>query len=50
MAKDRTEHLRVDPIEFADECEVWDWVRAAGVSVQELRRALIELMNARELV
>jgi hypothetical protein len=50
MARDRNEHLRVDPGEFQDECEIWDWVRAAGVSVQELRRTLIELLSARELV
>jgi hypothetical protein len=49
MARDRNEHLRVDPGEFQDECETWDWVRAAGVSTQELRRILIELLNAREL-
>ena len=49
MARDRNEHLRVDPVEFQDECEIWDWVRAAGVSVQDLRRALVELLNAREL-
>lgn len=42
--------MRVDPVEFEDECEIWDWVRAAGVSAQELRRALVELLNARELV
>jgi len=27
------------------ECEAWDWVRAAGVSAQDLRKALSEEMG-----
>ena len=27
------------------ECETWDWVRAAGVSAQDLRKALSEEMG-----
>lgn len=28
------------PPDLEQECETWDWVRAAGVSAQELRMAL----------
>ena len=28
--------------ELDKECEAWDWVRAAGVSAQDLRAALVE--------
>ena len=27
------------------ECELWDWVRAAGVSAQDLHRALLETLG-----
>lgn len=30
------------------ECEIWDWVRAAGVSAQELRSTLAELLNLKK--
>lgn len=44
MARDT--NPRVDPLDFEQECETWDWVRAAGVSAQELRRALFEALAA----
>ena len=28
------------PPDIEQECETWDWARAAGVSAQELRKAL----------
>jgi hypothetical protein len=28
------------PLDLEQECETWDWARAAGVSAQELRKAL----------
>jgi hypothetical protein len=46
MRKDRTEPARVDPIEFEQECETWDWTRAAGVSALELQKALREALRA----
>ena len=48
MARDRYP-VRVDPVEFERECEIWDWARAAGVSAQDLRRALIDLLATQEL-
>jgi len=49
MAKDRSVPTRVDPFEFEQECEAWDWVRAAGVSAQDLRNAVRDaLRNAGE--
>lgn len=30
------------------ECETWDWVRAAGVSAQDLRMALRESLTLAE--
>ena len=46
MAKQRNEPARVDPQEFEQECETWDWARAAGVSAQDLHRALREALRA----
>lgn len=40
MRYDKISAGRVDPLEFEEECEAWDWVRAAGISAQELRRAV----------
>ena len=28
------------PLDLDRECEAWDWVRAAGVSAQDLRKAV----------
>ena len=42
MYKERNEQSRKD---FERECENWDWVRPAGVSVQELRQALRNLLT-----
>ena len=28
------------PLDLERECEAWDWVRAAGVSAQDLRKAV----------
>ncbi len=30
------------PRDIERECETWDWARTAGVSVADLRRALLE--------
>jgi hypothetical protein len=30
------------------ECEAWDWVRAAGVSAQDLRKAVRESLPSSE--
>jgi hypothetical protein len=46
MARDT--NPRVDPLDFEQECETWDWVRAAGVSAQDLRRALFDSLAAQE--
>jgi hypothetical protein len=48
MAKDKGNRARVDPLEFEQECETWDWVRAAGVSAQALRKALRDSLAAQE--
>jgi hypothetical protein len=45
MRKDRTEPARVDPLEFEQECETWDWARAAGVSVLDLHQALRDALR-----
>ena len=29
------------PLDIDEECATWDWARAAGVSAQELRTALL---------
>jgi hypothetical protein len=44
MRYDKLNVGRVDPLEFEEECETWDWARAAGVSAQELRRAVREAL------
>jgi hypothetical protein len=44
MRYDMLNARRVDPLEFEEECETWDWARAAGVSAQELRRAVREAL------
>ena len=31
--------------EVEQECEAWDWVRAAGVSAQDLRKAVRESLG-----
>lgn len=47
MGKQRTEPVRVDPLEFEQECEIWDWVRAAGVSALDLQRILREALRGK---
>jgi hypothetical protein len=49
MPYDRITAGRVDPLEFEEECETWDWARAAGVSAQELRRAVREALARSEV-
>ena len=44
MRYDKLNAGRVDPLEFEEECETWDWVRAAGVSAQDVRRAVREAL------
>jgi hypothetical protein len=46
MGKDKSNRVRVDPLEFEQECETWDWARAAGVSAQDLRKTLRESLAA----
>ena len=46
MGKEKSEQ-RVDPLEFEQECETWDWVRAAGVSAAELQRILREALRTK---
>lgn len=41
MNQDRNEQARKD---FEQEYENWDWVRPAGVSAQELKEALRNLL------
>jgi hypothetical protein len=48
MGQDKRFAVRVDPIEFEQECEAWDWVRAAGVSAQDLRKAVRESLSGVE--
>ena len=36
------------PPDLERECETWEWARAAGVSAQELRRAVQESMSGRK--
>jgi hypothetical protein len=36
-------------LDLNHELEIWDWVRAAGVSADELRRVLDALLPAAEL-
>jgi hypothetical protein len=34
--------------ELDKECETWDWARAAGVSAQDLRSAVVETLSLAE--
>lgn len=40
MARDQSYWARVDPLEFEQEYETWEWTRSAGVSAQDLRQAV----------
>ena len=46
MARHKAMQPRLDPLEFEEEVEAWDWARAAGVSAQDLRAALRESLAA----
>lgn len=35
-------------VALEQECEIWDWVRAAGVSAQDLRSTLLETLGLRK--
>jgi len=48
MGKDKRQPARVDPLEFEQECETWDWARTAGVSAQELRKTLRDFLAAQD--
>ena len=50
MAQHQRFAVRVDPIEFEQECETWDWARAAGVSAQDLRKAVRESLSSVEAI
>jgi hypothetical protein len=41
-AAERTER------DIEQECQAWDWARAAGVSAQELRQAVRESLGAQD--
>jgi hypothetical protein len=45
MGKEKTNLTRVDPFEFEQECETWDWARAAGISAQDLRDAVRDALR-----
>ena len=45
MGKDKSQVARVDPFEFEQECETWDWARAAGVSALDLRNAVRDALR-----
>jgi hypothetical protein len=47
MRYDKFNAGRVDPLEFEEECETWDWARAAGISAHDLRRAVREALASR---
>lgn len=49
-AKRRSETARADgpAPDLERECETWDWARAAGVSAQDLRKALRESRSGGE--
>ncbi|HEX6265572.1 MAG TPA: hypothetical protein VFZ81_01615 [Burkholderiales bacterium] len=34
------------PRDLEKECETWDWARAAGVSAQDLRKAVRESLSS----
>ena len=34
--------------ELEEECAIWDWVRTAGISAQQLREVLRELLVPQE--
>jgi hypothetical protein len=41
----KTDPARADA-DLERECEAWDWVRAAGVSAQDLRKAVQESLGS----
>jgi len=45
MRHDKSNAGRVDPFEFEQECETWDWARAAGVSAEDLRTAVRDALR-----
>jgi hypothetical protein len=47
MTERMSETVRADspPLNIEQECETWDWARAAGVSAQDLRRALLDWLR-----
>ena len=49
MRYDKFNAGRVDPLEFEEECETWDWARAAGISAQDLRRAVRDALLRSEV-
>jgi hypothetical protein len=48
MRKNRNIPARVDPLEFEQECETWDWARTAGVSARDLHEVLRDALRAAE--
>ena len=48
MYEANTNSTHVPPGELDKECEAWDWARAAGVSAQDLRTAVVESLSLAE--
>src|SRR5690242_1137202 len=48
-AMDATKRIEDATLELDAELETWDWARAAGVSLEELRLALVALVPQPEL-
>jgi len=44
-----TDTTQIAATDLEPELESWDWARAAGVSVEELRQALLEAFAAPEV-
>jgi hypothetical protein len=48
MKKAMSETNLEPDFELEEECATWDWARTAGVTAQDLRQALRELLVAQE--
>lgn len=50
MAETKTHPARAErpQRDLEQECETWDWARAAGVSAQDLRKAVRESLGAQD--
>jgi hypothetical protein len=50
MSETNLDPARVDGLsaDLERECETWDWARTAGLSLLDLRRAVLEWLLARQ--